>query len=411
MAYSQAYDNLAWQVARESFGDSALAQVFYRMMKQESGFDSEVVEGRRRSAAGAVGIAQFMPATAQEEGVDPLNPEEALRAAVAYLRKLISYLGGEVAKGVAAYNAGAGRVEKAVAAGGSNWVGYLPRETQTYLAITQPEGVTAMPNGTIETGGIPRPQPPYQPTGAVGQGTVAPTGQGLGFGVWIEQNDPDFPWRDRIRPDQPGLIGNAWLKMLTSQERAAKWERYNAATQGTSGVTAREEAATALDWAQAQRIIAFDEGKTYEQGRQRILDQMDEKKWTAEQAISEFNAWMRAAEEAGGRAETVYGEEMKRKVWTTPEKYYPGTEPGGPHEQMYERYGLEYKPSPGIAVETLPSQEQMYGRWHEKMGISQQTPATQGGWSGQGQGYDAAMDFLRRMNLRPGVQQGAAPAY
>lgn len=238
--------------------------------------------------------------------------------------------------------------------------------------------------------------------GAGGFQEVAPTaGQGV---------DPQevISWWATFFQDEPGYTAMQKAEDLFYDDPFKAISTWREMTgEGEAAPTAREEAATALDWALANRIIAQDGGKTYQDLRQRMLDQFEEKKWTAEQAISEFNAWMRAAEEATKRGEKVYGEEMKRKAWTTPTEHYPGTEPGGISEKMYERYGLEYKPSPGISVETLPNQEQMYGRLHQNMGVSQQAPATQGGWSGQGTGLNAAMDFLNRMNLRPGVRQGA----
>lgn len=192
---------------------------------------------------------------------------------------------------------------------------------------------------------------------------------------------------------------------------------YQTITGGEAGVPAWEreatEARTAYDWASAERVIRELGGDTYEQGRQRILDQIDEKKWTAEQAISEFNAWMSAALEAGKRAETVYGEEMKRKTWTTPEEYYPGTEKGGARERFAQKYGVEYTPSPGVPVSQLPNLDEMYGQWHGRMGISEQAPPTQGGWSGQGgqgTGAAAAQAFLEKLMQQHAPQFGAGRA-
>jgi len=400
MAYSQGYDLLTQQVAVEVFGsNSALAQVFYRMMRQESGFDSDVVEGRRASSAGAQGIAQFMPATAREQGVDPMNPEQALRGAAKYLQKLIAYFGGQVAKGVAAYNAGAGRVENAVAAGGQNWTASLPGETQQYLAIVQPGG-EMMPNGTLETGGVPRPQGPY--TGAAGQagglGTIqGTTASSADFAQWLlDHGFGGYVYKAEdgtlmIHTNPPASVVNAFLE--------------SEADTGVSDLDRRAtEAGIAIDEANARSIIAWDEGKTYEQGRQRILDKIDQEHWTADQAIDEFNAWMTATQEATHRGETVYGEQMSRAAMTTPTEYYPGTEPGGAREQFAEKYGVPYTSSPGVPIETLPNPEQMYDRWHQNMGISQQAPPTQGGWSGQGQGMNAAQAFLQRMNLRSAPQ-------
>jgi soluble lytic murein transglycosylase-like protein len=60
--------------------------IFYRLLKQESSFNPDTIFGRNTSPAGAQGIAQFMPATAQGMGIDPLNPDEAIPASAKYLR-------------------------------------------------------------------------------------------------------------------------------------------------------------------------------------------------------------------------------------------------------------------------------------------------------------------------------------
>lgn len=239
---------------------------------------------------------------------------------------------------------------------------------------------------------------------------------GANLGVWIEEQGyvaPDPPdWES-----PPGSAGLEWYGDQPSSIKEMVFGEWRTATgrDAEAGVTDWEreatEARTAVNWADARRIIQTLGGETYEQGRQRILDQIDEKRWTQEQAVSEFNAWMSGALEAGGRAEKVYGEEMRRKVYTTPGEYWPGDEPGGPRAQWTEKYGAPYTPSPGIAVETLPNLGDMYGQWHGRMGISEQAPPTAGGWSGQGapqgKGYEAAQAFLNQLRQRYAGQFGA----
>jgi len=48
---------------------------------------------------------------------------------------LASQFGGDYAKALAAYNAGAGAVNSAVAQGGGNWLAYMPAETQNYVHV------------------------------------------------------------------------------------------------------------------------------------------------------------------------------------------------------------------------------------------------------------------------------------
>src|SRR5438477_262066 len=81
-------------------------------------------------AAGAEGIAQFMPTTAARSGLaDPFDPLQAIPASAQLLRQLKQQFGiwGLAA---AAYNAGPKRVQNWLAKGG-----LLPRETRGYVSI------------------------------------------------------------------------------------------------------------------------------------------------------------------------------------------------------------------------------------------------------------------------------------
>ncbi len=80
-----------------------------------------------RSGAGAVGIAQFMPATAKTYGLaDPTDPDRAIDAQAHYMRDLLRRF-GSVPLALAAYNAGPARVA------GCMCVPPIP-ETQAYVA-------------------------------------------------------------------------------------------------------------------------------------------------------------------------------------------------------------------------------------------------------------------------------------
>jgi soluble lytic murein transglycosylase-like protein len=79
------------------------------------------------SSAGARGLAQLMPGTARELGVDPDDPFANLEGGARYLREQLDRFGGDVEKALAAYNAGPGRV---MAANGIPAI----RETQMYVA-------------------------------------------------------------------------------------------------------------------------------------------------------------------------------------------------------------------------------------------------------------------------------------
>jgi membrane-bound lytic murein transglycosylase MltF len=96
---------------------------FANLIWQESRLRDDAV-----SKKGALGIAQFMPETAAETGLDnPFDPLQAIPASARFLRELRLEFGnlGFVA---AAYNAGAHRV--------AEWLEHranLPRETRGYV--------------------------------------------------------------------------------------------------------------------------------------------------------------------------------------------------------------------------------------------------------------------------------------
>lgn len=135
----------AWAlIAREAAARHGLPpDLLAGLIALESGGQAEAV-----SRAGAVGPAQVLPATARDPGfgVAPL-PEEALtdpaRAipwAAEYLAALRRHFGGDLAKALAAYNAGAGTVERA-----DRERRRLPEETRRYLATLLPLAAEAMP--------------------------------------------------------------------------------------------------------------------------------------------------------------------------------------------------------------------------------------------------------------------------
>ena len=89
---------------------------------QESRWNPQAV-----SSKGAIGLAQLMPATARDLGVNPTDPTANLIGGARYLRTLLDEFDGNVEKALAAYNAGPGRVRSA---------GGVPAiaETRAYVA-------------------------------------------------------------------------------------------------------------------------------------------------------------------------------------------------------------------------------------------------------------------------------------
>ena len=78
------------------------------VVSAESGFNSRAV-----SRKGAMGLMQLMPRTASQLGVDnPFDPAKNAEGGTHYLRILLERYNFDVAKALAAYNAGPARVEQ-----------------------------------------------------------------------------------------------------------------------------------------------------------------------------------------------------------------------------------------------------------------------------------------------------------
>jgi hypothetical protein len=107
------------------------ANLVRAVIETESGGNPSAV-----SRKGAVGLMQLMPTTALELGVKNMySASENLEAGVRYLHTLIDRYGGDLDKALAAYNAGAGAVDRA---GGvphyRETVDYVKKVTNNYFA-------------------------------------------------------------------------------------------------------------------------------------------------------------------------------------------------------------------------------------------------------------------------------------
>jgi soluble lytic murein transglycosylase-like protein len=110
---------LALEVAEKYNLDPKL---FNALITQESGFNPKAV-----SHAGAQGLTQLMPKTAQSLGVtDPFDPRQNLEGGAKYLAQMLRQFNGDRSLALAAYNAGPGAVKR---------YGGIPpfNETQNYV--------------------------------------------------------------------------------------------------------------------------------------------------------------------------------------------------------------------------------------------------------------------------------------
>lgn len=88
--------------------------------KTESDYDPEAV-----SPVGAIGLMQFMPATAEDMGIDPRDPIQSIFGAGKYLAWLFDRT-GNWQETLAAYNWGIGNVER-------KGLSKMPKETVNYI--------------------------------------------------------------------------------------------------------------------------------------------------------------------------------------------------------------------------------------------------------------------------------------
>ena len=118
-------DPLRRQVLEAAYAHGLPMDFFKKLIWQESRFKPHAV-----SRAGAQGIAQFMPGTAEWRGLaDPFNASEALQESARWLRELWLEF-GNLGLAAAAYNAGPGRVSRWLSGRSS-----LPAETRDYVRI------------------------------------------------------------------------------------------------------------------------------------------------------------------------------------------------------------------------------------------------------------------------------------
>jgi soluble lytic murein transglycosylase-like protein len=97
--------SLIGNAAMEAGIDAALLDA---LVAAESGYDPNA-----RSRAGALGLAQLMPGTANALGVtNPFDPAQNLRGGAQYLSQMLKRFGGDLTLALAAYNAGPNAVDR-----------------------------------------------------------------------------------------------------------------------------------------------------------------------------------------------------------------------------------------------------------------------------------------------------------
>src|SRR5215475_2482259 len=144
------FRSLIAQAAQRHHLDAALLAAVVHM---ESGGNPQAV-----SSAGAQGLTQLIPTTAQRFGVDdPFDPAQSLDGAAQYLRGLLGQFGSDVSKVLAAYNAGEGNVKKY---GGippfAETQAYVPAVLAAYDTYRQPQPASSGGAVSLRQGGSQR---------------------------------------------------------------------------------------------------------------------------------------------------------------------------------------------------------------------------------------------------------------
>jgi hypothetical protein len=174
------YHALARKAALEAGVDPDL---YARLINQESGWDPNAV-----SPTGAIGLTQFLPSTAKDPGygVAPLDdihdPNEQLRGGAEYLKAMLDRYGGDTNKALAAYNGGAGNVDKGnYSSEMTNYVASINGPGHTPVAYS---GLPAMPDPSEPGAGLPSAPKAYEPDNFDKlYGHLQSSGMGKAFGL------------------------------------------------------------------------------------------------------------------------------------------------------------------------------------------------------------------------------------
>ena len=222
---------LCREVASVAHAHNLPVPFFANLIWQESSFNSRTI-----SRAGAQGIAQFMPKTAVQYGLEnPFEPIHAIKVSARFLRQLREQF-GNLGLAAAAYNAGPRRV--------SDWLkgrGGLPTETQNYVRkitgrpVENWIGADAQSLAEIEP--MPAKAPCIEVAEAVLEQTRAVRVAKLMRELAAASAEPPLPAKDKLRGRDKREIQVAQAKAET------KWARIKAERQAARLAKADRQAA------------------------------------------------------------------------------------------------------------------------------------------------------------------------
>jgi hypothetical protein len=172
--------------------------VFDRLINVESGALQYDKNGNlTESSKGALGITQVMPATAKKPGygVVPLknqSKEEYIRFGRDYLTALLTKYNGDFQKALAAYNAGPGTIDKAIAKGGDKWLTLAPKESQNYVTKFAGLSGDGVPNQVAQNTVGTQPGLELISTANAGESAGVSTGKPSNMNTALNMSPRDF---------------------------------------------------------------------------------------------------------------------------------------------------------------------------------------------------------------------------
>ena len=104
--------NLIPMIQKAAMRHNIPAPILAGLLMKETSFIEIYLTGKEKSDAGAIGAGQFLPATAEEHGVNPYDIPSSINGAAKYLRYLVNYFGGDMRLALYAYNGGMGNIKE-----------------------------------------------------------------------------------------------------------------------------------------------------------------------------------------------------------------------------------------------------------------------------------------------------------
>lgn len=175
--------------------------IYVRQINQESRWNPKA-----KSSAGALGIAQFMPDTAKDYGIDPLDPIQSLDAGARYMASSLKTFKGSYPLALASYNAGVGAVKKH---------GGVPpyKETQHYVRTIMGGPDVRTVSGDYGPGSTDTMR---VPTGDPRTGEMDMQGY---------ETPPQAGSQPSVLATLPPQLQELWAGLLTQQQQPSKQER------------------------------------------------------------------------------------------------------------------------------------------------------------------------------------------